>query len=64
MGAAQHERFTCAPPVPGEWFLGSFSRARGGEFLASGLPCCCGSGHPRVLPSWMIDPVTQKTSNE
>lgn len=37
MGAVQPERFTRAPPVPGERFLGSFSRARG-EFLASGLP--------------------------
>lgn len=37
MGAAQHERFTHAPPVPQERFLGSFSRARG-DFSASGLP--------------------------
>lgn len=37
MGAAQLGRFTRAPPVPGERFLGSFSRARG-EFSAAGLP--------------------------
>lgn len=37
MGAAPLGRLTRAPPVPGERFLGSFSRARG-EFSASGLP--------------------------
>lgn len=27
MGAAQRERLSHAPPVLGQWFLGSFSRA-------------------------------------
>lgn len=37
MGATAARAISRTPPVPGEWFLGSFSRAKG-EFPASGFP--------------------------
>lgn len=54
MGAAQRERLTHAPPVLGQWFLGSFSGGRGVRFWQLAFPCCCGSGCPSVVPSWTI----------